>query len=505
MTAALPRSGSDREALREKGQFWTPPWVADAMVSYVIRTGASEFLDPAVGAGAFVTAAIRESERAGRSVALHGCELHSEVLDQAAAAGVPRRVLDAVRIADFVLDPPTRRFAAIAANPPYIRHHRIPASTKAALRELGRSVLGRPLDGRAGYHVYFLIRALRLLAPGGRLAFIMPADTCEGVFAPILWRWIAANYRLDGVVTFAPDATPFPGVDTNAVIFLIENSSPTSSLQWIVCQSPENDGLRDVLEDVPSASSVAGIEVIERSREEAVQTGLSRPLTPGLADDPKLGEYAAVLRGIATGANEFFHLTADRVRELAIPHEFLIRAVGRTRDVPGAEIVEDDLRSLEAVGRPTYLFSANEKDPERLPASVRAYVERGEAQGFHERALIRVRRPWYRAEHRDPPPLLFAYLGRRNARFIRNRAGVVPLTGFLCVYPHSTDPLHHEALWHVLSASATPDRLASVGKSYGGGAIKVEPRALERLPLDQGAIRQAGLPLPERQLAIAPA
>jgi hypothetical protein len=50
-------------------------------------------------------------------------------------------------------------------------------------------------------HVYFLLRALERLAHGGRLAFIMPADTCEGVFAPQLWSWIARHYRLDAVVT----------------------------------------------------------------------------------------------------------------------------------------------------------------------------------------------------------------------------------------------------------------------------------------------------------------
>ena len=43
----------DREALRQKGQFWTPPWVAEAMVGYVIRGGANAIFDPAVGAGAF--------------------------------------------------------------------------------------------------------------------------------------------------------------------------------------------------------------------------------------------------------------------------------------------------------------------------------------------------------------------------------------------------------------------------------------------------------------------
>ena len=35
----VPRTGPARESLREKGQFWTPDWIADAMVAYVL-TGA---------------------------------------------------------------------------------------------------------------------------------------------------------------------------------------------------------------------------------------------------------------------------------------------------------------------------------------------------------------------------------------------------------------------------------------------------------------------------------
>jgi len=51
----LPTVWSDREALREKGQFWTPSWVAEAMVEYVTDT-TGEVFDPATGRGAFFEA-----------------------------------------------------------------------------------------------------------------------------------------------------------------------------------------------------------------------------------------------------------------------------------------------------------------------------------------------------------------------------------------------------------------------------------------------------------------
>src|SRR5262249_59599853 len=96
----------------------------------------------------------------------------------------------------------------------------------------GGELMGKEWDGGAGLHVYFLLRALQLLSDGGRLAFIVPADTCEGVFAGTLWRWITSRYRLDAVVTFTPGASPFPNVDTNPIILLIRNARPEAHFMW---------------------------------------------------------------------------------------------------------------------------------------------------------------------------------------------------------------------------------------------------------------------------------
>ena len=56
---ALPRSGSGRDALRAKGQFWTPDWVADFMVAYALQDQPTQLLDPAFGEGVFFRAAKR--------------------------------------------------------------------------------------------------------------------------------------------------------------------------------------------------------------------------------------------------------------------------------------------------------------------------------------------------------------------------------------------------------------------------------------------------------------
>jgi hypothetical protein len=246
---------------------------------------------------------------------------------------------------------------------------------------------------------------------------------------------------------------------------------------------------------VRSGFQAAGpsIEVCRRSIREGLHTGLTRPPRTAEHAGLTLGNFASVRRGIATGANEFFFLTAAQMREHCLPPESLKRAVGRTRDIEGEEITAERLGMLDAAGRPTYLLCLGDTEKHLLPAPVQQYLTVGEALGLPDRPLIAQRRPWYKMETRDPPPFLFAYLGRRHARFLRNRAGILPLTGFLCVYPHQTDPDTLERLWAILRHPETVGNLAQVGKSYGAGAIKVEPRSLERLPVPEHLTAGAGL------------
>ena len=488
-------AGTEREKRRSKGQFWTPDWVADAMVGYALGGGSDHLIDPAVGTGAFLRAATHYAERRGRQIALLGTELHAEILREACASGeLTSEQLCRIEVADFLTWTPGTRFRAIAANPPYIRHHRLPPATKRLLVSIALRTIGRRLDGRTGLHVFFLLRALELLDEGGRLAFILPADTCEGVFAPVLWEWIASRFRIDAVLTFAPEATPFPQVDTNPVVFFLANLAPREEFVWARCRTPGTAALAEWSRSGFRTPSGSDVEWRNRSTAEGVESGLSRPpAAPRHPDDLLLGDCAAVVRGIATGANDFFFLTRERVRALELPDDFLRPAIGRTRDAPGSEVSSSTLDDLDRRGRPTLLFTPDGRAPDQFPTPMRAYLERGESAGYHRRPLISTRRPWYRMERRRPPPLLFAYLGRRNTRFLRNLAGVVPLSNFSCVYPRSDDAEFLNALTASLHHPDTLAGLPFVGKSYGSGAVKVEPRGLERLTIPAHVARAVGL------------
>ncbi len=494
----LSSSRVARELLREKGQFWTPDWIAQPMVEYVLAEKGGLVFDPAFGTGAFFRAAKTIASEKGLSVKFAGMEIDPTTLSQAQEQGLSEDDIASVEIADFVLQPPCKKFHAIVANPPYIRHHRLAPEKKAQLKRLSIQIIGKSLDGRAGLHVYFLLRALSLLEENGRLAFIVPADTCEGKFAHDLWAWITSNFSLDAVITFSPEASPFPDIDINPLILFIRKSAPKDQFLWVKCCHPANDSLKRWVRSGLGDVSNQDLVVIKRDLKEGLSTGFSRE--PVSRHDTKyvLGDFVRVMRGIATGANDFFFVTASKARELGIPDRYFVKAIGRTRDVPGNEITCETIEMLEKKGRPTLLLSLKGDEKEPFPESVERYLHEGERLGLPRRPLISQRSPWYKMETRVPPPFLFAYLGRRNLRFIRNTARVIPLTGFLCIYPKSDDEKHTEQIWKMLNHPDVIANLSRIGKSYGGGAIKVEPRLLEKLPIPDHVIEQFGLPMQMR-------
>lgn len=489
----LPTEWNERETLRDKGQFWTPGWVADAMVAYVSENTDLVF-DPASGRGAFYKALLKLNKP---GISFFGTDVDTEVLEDeiylpTGQAGNHKNCF--VEKRDFIKDPPQRKFKAIVANPPYIRHHRIHEETKILLKQLSMRITGDTIDGRAGYHIYFLIQALSLLEQNGKLAFIMPADTCEGKFAKNLWKWISEKFCIESVITFDEMATPFPNVDTNAMVFLIKNSRPTKTLHWVKANQAYSTDLFNFISSNFKKQKFETIEVIDRQLKEGIVTGFSRPEQTHNGFKFHLNDFANVMRGIATGSNEFFFLTAQQVKGLQIPKAFLKRAVGRTKDVTKSVLTAKDVEELEKGNRPTYLLSINGYD--KLPKAINSYLKVGEEMGLPGRSLIQQRKPWYKMEKRAVPPLLFAYLGRRNTRFIKNDAGVLPLTGFLCVYPIYDDKEYIDNLWQALNHPDTLENLKLVGKSYGSGAIKVEPGNLNKLPIPEHIVNQFNLKRP---------
>lgn len=423
------------------GQVATPAALADAMAAWALAGARppGTLLEPGSGGFVFTRAALRR---------VAGLRATGIELDPAAGRAPPGVRLV---IGDFLDDGVLAgaQFDAVLCNPPYVRHHHLEAGYKAevAARLGGRA--GVALSGLAGTHIYFLLRALELAAPGARVAFVTGAEWLEAGYGGAVRRWLVERGWLRAVLVAAPEAEVFPGVLSTAAVVLLEKSFSPAGVAHAVGLSV----------DELVAATAAGGEGVAR-----VALGGDRWTAPaGDASGPRLGDRFRVRRGVATGANDFFVLDAARVKGLGIPARHLVPCVAGPRDLS-----------------PRFLLRVAGGRPGR---AVERYLAEGQALGLDARYLCRTRDPWYRVEAVAPAPLLLGYMARTGIRVVDNRRrGAVHLNLFHGIYPRPETPVRLVvALRDYLQSPAGQAAARAAARRYAGGLMKLEPRDVERI------------------------
>ncbi len=413
------RAATGKRAL---GQVATPPDAAAALAAWVADVGPRTLLEPGAGGFAFARAA----RRLLPDVEVTGVEIDRETLGDFPAAVVVGDFLDPAVLAG-------RAFDAILCNPPYVRHHYLLRAYKEEVASRLGARFGIRLSRLSGTHVYFLLRALELLAPGGRAAFLTGAEWLRARYGEAVLACLRERGWLRAVLAVRPEEQVFPGVLTTAAALLLEASSGP-------CR--EADGLA-------RAEWLAAIAA----------GGVARPRRA--ADGVPLARYFRVRRGVATGANRFFVLTDGEARAHRLPRGCLVRCVASPRDPT-----------------PRWLFRAR-----GMSVAVRAYLRLGEEAGVPERYLCRTRDPWWRVEEVAPAPILVGYMARARVAVLEND-GAVHLNLFHGIYPREgTPPALVGALGRWLASPAGQRALLGGARTYAGGLYKLEPRDLLAVPL----------------------
>ena len=178
------------------GAFYTPSVVAEVLAEWVVRSGTERLLEPSVGDGALVKAAVARARSVGHGdcgLRILACDVDQNAL-RGIAGGLP--LGSAVHATDFLqLDPGTTgEFDGVLANPPFTRNHALEPNRRRSLRERF------DVSGAAGLWVYFLLHSLGFLSKGGRLACSSPRiSSCSQTMVATCSGASADAIRTDGV------------------------------------------------------------------------------------------------------------------------------------------------------------------------------------------------------------------------------------------------------------------------------------------------------------------
>lgn len=436
--------------MKNNAQHFTPKWLSE-MISHFFIDKKGLYLDPAVGTGVLLAPYT--------DVLKIGVDIDGTLKDVNEHNGV--EFISSDFLMSFERD--IKMADAIIANPPFIRHHQISAQQKGVMTRFLEKI-GLSIDRRCGVHVYFLLAALSKMANDGKAVFILPSDVFDGAFSSDLWKWITKRYNLVEVWDFDNNTNPFPNVDIKTYVVFFNGCGKTNKVQYKTISSKEYN-------PVMWGHSF--------NIEQLLNVGLSRPYAIGLEQDgTALSDIANIKRGIATGNNNFFLFTSEKINQWGIPQQYFKRTIVKNRDVRGTILTMNDLNELDAKGVHTFILDLNGYEYDDLPNSVCLYLESGVKNGVPTTALLKTKKHWWMIEKRDAPQFLFSYLGGVKNRFVLNDAGVIPLNTYHCVYLKNFTHLELPDTLELLNSENTINNLKLIGKSYGGGSIKVEPSKL---------------------------
>jgi adenine-specific DNA-methyltransferase len=468
------------------GQFFTPPPIAELMVRWALDKGATSFLDPSVGTGIFMRAALLEARKRGTSnLKLMGYEI-DPILAKIAKMGIEALEFPVPPIseADFLTDQSDAKFDAIVANPPYIRHHEM-TYTDDVFKWFDQRCRFR-LSRLTNMYGLFLLKIQISLSTGGRAAVLTPSEFLNADFGVPIKRFLVDTGYLDTLVIFDNTQLVFNDILTTACVTMLDAERMKDQPLRIV-HVPSMDAVEDVAESLltrkePRPGADWQQALVRKDTLEPGAKWTSVGIGPYQGRSSKLvplGTIARTMRGIATGANSFFTLSAGEVEKNWIEEKYLRPCITKANYGRHLTFNDDDFEELRNSGKKSYLLYYVGGP---ISDSLRDYIKLGEQQGLHERYLTRHRDPWFLTEQREVAPIWVTVFGRGGLRFILNKAKIWNLTAFHCVYPEFDDQLMERALMTYLASNECTELVQREWRVYGDGLLKMEPRDVARVP-----------------------
>ncbi len=468
---------------KELGAFYTPPAMASQLVRWAVRRPTDVVIDPSFGGLVFLAAAYDRLRALGVSESdareqIFGGELDDQA--HANALGDPRVGASELRLVhgDFLGFSPGLELPlvdAVVGNPPYVRYQGFNAGGSQ----------GHDLAARAGVRLTrlssswapFVVHGTSFLKPGGRMAQVLPAEILHAQYAEEVLGYLRRSFAAVTLVLF--EQRVFPGALEEVVLLLAEGHGIGAA-----------DGVH-----VVEVADLAALDVAHLVRPDgghdvrAADEGdtLLLQLLPDAArklyrelrrrsDVATIGALASVDIGAVTGANDFFVVPGNDAR---VPERFLRPAVSKAAHIVGARFTGADHRRLSDEGKPMHMVVIGREHPEDDLADVRTYLALGEAGGINDRYKCRVRSPWWSVPlpKHGAPAAFMTYCSSEHPRVVLNEVGALhtnTVHGITTIGPFDAAEIAARFL-----NSLTLLSVELVGRSYGGGVLKLEPTEAE--------------------------
>lgn len=204
-------SGANLEERKALGQYMTPAYLRDYLLSQLSLFPGAKILDPAVGTGEFLRSAIELEPQ----IHVHGWDIDPKILEFA-KANVPTANLRNLSALEL---PAREEYDFVIGNPPYF---------EMKLTREQSSKFSDVVAGRANIFSLFFKIGIEALKPGGVLAYVVPPSMNNGAYFRALRRFLTNQNHILSVKIFSKSDL-FVDAQTSVQVITVKKGKGKSS------------------------------------------------------------------------------------------------------------------------------------------------------------------------------------------------------------------------------------------------------------------------------------
>ena len=464
-------------------QFFTPFSIADLMAKWILGNDKLKtILEPAMGLGVFSRAILNYK----KNVEIKGFEVDKTIFENATQYfGEIKNVH--IYLQDYVYNDWNNKYDGIVCNPPYFKFHDY--DNKKILKEIEAN-LKYKLNGFTNLYTLFLLKSIQQLNPNGRCAYIIPSEFLNSDYGKLVKTYLIKSNTLRHIIVIDFEENVFDDAITTASIILCANDNVKEKVQFSNIQSLQDlSKIENIIANYPNYIETAQTyKYTDLNPDIKWKTYYQRQNSIKFKNLVPFSNYAKVVRGIATGSNEYFIFNISKAQKYAIKEHNLLPCICSAKDAKTAFFTHQDFEELKKSDKSVFLFNAQNSTDE----SIKKYILKGEEEDINKRFLTASRSPWYSLEKRKPAPIWVTVFNRTGLRFIKNEANISNLTSYHCIYPQNTtlfSQINIDLLFAYLITDTAKQIFEDNSRQYGNGLQKFEPNDLNNgMMLDLGLL-----------------
>ncbi len=463
------------EHRKKYAQFFTPFPIANLMARWILgNDNLKTVLEPAFGLGIFSRALLNQK----KGINIKGFEIDKTIFKEAQTYFDAYKNV-AIHLEDYMYNDWKNKYDGIICNPPYFKFHDY--DNKNILKEIEANLKCK-LNGFTNLYTLFLLKYINQLNVNVICAFIIPSELFNSYYCKLVKSHLIKTKTLRHVIVINFSESVFDDALTTASIILCANDNKTEKVQFSYLESLSDlQNIENIISSYPATSESSKLtysfsELDPKIKWKAyyqVQNSKNfKNLVP-------FSTYAKVVRGIATGSNDYFTFNISKAKQYSIDETYLLPCICKSADVSKTIFTKEDFDILKDKDKNVFLLNAIAA----TNPNVLAYLQKGEAEEINKKYLTASRSPWYSLENRSPAPIWVSVFNRAGLRFIRNEANVANLTTFHCVYPKQNSlfsVVETDLLFAYLLTDTAKQIFEDNCREYGNGLQKFEPNDLNK-------------------------